>query len=158
MKPYDKHMVSLSACLIVKNESLLLSRCLESLRSFVDEIIVVDTGSTDNTIEIAHSHGAQVKYFTWIDDFSAARNESLRHASGDWILYIDADEVIDSVNAGKIRQVITQKDIMGATVRQCIPQQAENIVTAFYIEYCVFFDIIPLFDSKGQFMNRFFHQ
>ena len=82
MKPSDKHMVRISACLIVKNESLLLSRCLESLRSFVDEIIVVDTGSTDNTIEIAHSHGAQVKYFTWIDDFSAARNESLRHASG----------------------------------------------------------------------------
>ena len=138
-----------SACLIVKNESLLLSRCLESLRSFVDEIIVVDTGSTDNTIEIAHSHGAQVKYFTWIDDFSAARNESLRHARGDWILYIDADEVIDSVNAGKIRRVITQKDIMGATVRQCIPQQAENIVTAFYIEYCRLFRRHPAIRFEG---------
>lgn len=149
MKPYDKHMVRLSACLIVKNESLLLSRCLESLRSFVDEIIVVDTGSTDNTIEIAHSQGAQVKYFTWIDDFSAARNESLRHVSGDWILYIDADEVIDSVNAGKIRQVITQKDIMGATVRQCIPQQAENIVTAFYIEYCRLFRHHPAIRFEG---------
>lgn len=142
-------MVRLSACLIVKNESLLLSRCLESLRSFADEIIVVDTGSTDNTIEIAHGHGAQVKYFTWIDDFSAARNESLRHARGDWILYIDADEVIDSVNAGKIRQVITQKDIMGATVRQCIPQQAENIVTAFYIEYCRLFRRHPAIRFEG---------
>src|SRR3990170_2513261 len=142
-------MVRLSACLIVKNESLLLSRCLESLRSFVDEIIVVDTGSTDNTIEIAHSHGAQVKYFAWIDDFSAARNESLRHASGDWILYIDADEVIDSVNAGKIRQVITQKNIMGATVRQCIPQQAENIVTAFYSEYCRLFRCHPAIRFEG---------
>jgi len=142
-------MVRISACLIVKNESLLLSRCLESLRSFVDEIIVVDTGSTDNTIEIAHSHGAQVKYFTWIDDFSAARNESLRHARGDWILYIDADEVIDSVNAGKIRRVITQKDIMGATVRQCIPQQAENIVTAFYIEYCRLFRHHPAIRFEG---------
>jgi len=141
--------VRFSACLIVKNESLLLSRCLESLRSFVDEIIVVDTGSTDNTIEIAHSHGAQVKYFTWIDDFSAARNESLRHARGDWILYIDADEVIDSVNAGKIRRVITQKDIMGATVRQCIPQQAENIVTAFYIEYCRLFRRHPAIRFEG---------
>ena len=149
MKPYDKHMVRISACLIVKNESLLLSRCLESLCSFVDEIIVVDTGSTDNTIEIAHSHGAQVKYFTWIDDFSAARNESLRHARGDWILYIDADEVIDSGNAGKIRREITQKDIMGATVRQCIPQQAENIVTAFYIEYCRLFRHHPAIRFEG---------
>ena len=50
-----------------------------------------------------------MKDFTWVDDFSAAREESLRHASGDWILYIDADEVIDSVNAGKIRRVITQR-------------------------------------------------
>ena len=149
MKPQGSSIALLSACLIVKNESLLLSRCLESLRSFVDEIIVVDTGSTDDTIEIAHSHGAQVKYFTWIDDFSAARNESLRHASGDWILYIDADEVIDSVNAGKIRQVITQKDIMGATVRQCIPQQAENIVTAFYIEYCRLFRHHPAIRFEG---------
>src|SRR3989338_8433001 len=98
-------MVRLSACLIVKNESLILSRCLESLRSFVDEIIVVDTGSTDNTMEIARSYDAQVKHFTWIDNFSAARNESLRHASGDWILYIDADEVVNVANAGKIRQV-----------------------------------------------------
>ena len=142
-------MVRLSACLIVKNEVVLLQRCLESLRSFVDEIIVVDTGSTDNTTEIARSYGAQVKHFTWVDNFSAARNESLRHASGDWILYIDADEVIDSVNAGKIRQVITQKDIMGATVRQCIPQQAENIVTAFYSEYCRLFRHHPAIRFEG---------
>ena len=91
MKPQGSSIALLSACLIVKNESLLLSRCLEGLRSFVDEIIVVDTGSTDNTIEIGNSNGEKVKYFTWIDDFSAARNESLRHASGDWILYIDSD-------------------------------------------------------------------
>jgi glycosyltransferase involved in cell wall biosynthesis len=142
-------MALLSACLIVKNESLLLSRCLESLRSFADEIIVVDTGSTDDTIEIAQRHGAQVKYFAWIDDFSAARNESLRHAGGDWILYIDADEVIDSVNAGKIRRIIKQKDIMGVTVRQCIPQQAENIVTAFYIEYCRLFRRHPAIRFEG---------
>src|SRR3972149_2206403 len=142
-------LVRLSACLIVKNESLILSRCLETLRGFVDEIIVVDTGSTDNTMEIARSYDAQVKHFTWIDNFSAARNESLRHATGDWILYIDADEVVDSVNAGKIRQVITQKDIIGATVRQCIPQQAENIVTAFYSEYCRLFRHHPAIRFEG---------
>lgn len=142
-------MVRLSACLIVKNESLILPRCFESLRSFVDEIIVVDTGSTDNTTEIARSYGAQVKHFTWVDNFSAARNESLRHASGDWILYIDADEVINVANAGKIRQVITQEDIMGVTVRQCIPQQTENIAATFYSEYCRLFRRHPDIRFEG---------
>ncbi|MEK7296417.1 MAG: glycosyltransferase, partial [Planctomycetota bacterium] len=75
-------MNKLSACLIVKNEESVLPRCLESIRTFVDEIIIVDTGSNDHTIEIAHSYGARVYHFSWIDDFSAARNESLRHARG----------------------------------------------------------------------------
>ena len=142
-------MVLLSACLIVKNEAVLLQRCLESLRSFVDEIVVVDTGSDDNTIDIARRYDARIYHFNWIDDFSAARNESLRHAKGDWILYIDADEVVDAVNAAKIRQVISQKDITGATVRQCIPQQAENIVTAFYSEYCRLFRHHPAIRFEG---------
>ena len=142
-------MVCLSACLIVKNEAVLLQRCLESLHSFVDEIVIVDTGSDDNTVDIARKYDAQVYYFNWIDDFSAARNESLRHAKGDWILYVDADEVVDAVNAAKIRQVISQKDIMGATVRQCIPQQAENIVTAFYSEYCRLFRHHPAIRFEG---------
>ena len=132
-------MVRLSACLIVKNEEILLPRCLGSIRSFVDEIIVVDTGSSDNTIEIARSYGSQVYNFEWVDDFSAARNESLRYATGDWILYIDADESVDESNADKIRRVIARKDIMAVTVRQCIPQRSDNIATAFYSEYCRIF-------------------
>lgn len=143
-------MIQLSACLIVKNEAMLLSHCLESIRSFVDEIIVVDTGSNDNTVEIARSHGAQVYYYTWVDDFSAARNESLRHARGDWILYIDADETIDAVNAAKIRQVITRTDITAVTVRQCIPQQAGNIATGFYSEYCRLFHRHPAIRFEGK--------
>lgn len=85
----------LSACLIAKNESLTLERCLTSLQGLVDEVILVDTGSTDNTVDIALSHGAKVYHFTWDDDFSHARNEAIRHASGDWILVIDADEYVD---------------------------------------------------------------
>ncbi len=142
-------MVQLSACLIVKNEAVLLPRCLESIQSFVDEIIVVDTGSSDNTMEIAHGYGARVHHFAWIDDFSAARNESLRHASSEWIFYIDADEIVDPVNAGKIRQVITRDDIMAATVRQCIPQQTDNIATAFYSEYCRLFRRHPAIRFEG---------
>jgi glycosyltransferase involved in cell wall biosynthesis len=143
-------MIQLSACLIVKNEAMLLSRCLESIRSFVDEIIVVDTGSDDRTVEIARSYGAQVYHFAWVDDFSAARNESLRHAKGDWILYIDADETIDAVNATRIRQVITRKDITAVTVRQCIPQQGGNIATAFYSEYCRLFRRHPAIRFEGR--------
>lgn len=142
-------MIQLSACLIVKNEATLLSRCLESIGSFVDEIIVVDTGSTDNTVEIAHRYGAQIYHFVWTDDFSAARNESLRHARGEWILYIDADEVIDAVNAAKIREIINRKDIMAVTIRQCIPQPADNIATAFYSEYCRLFRFHPDIRFEG---------
>ena len=142
-------MIQLSACLIVKNEATLLSRCLESISSFVDEIIVVDTGSTDNTVEIAHRYGAQIYHFVWTGDFSAARNESLRHARGEWILYIDADEVIDAVNAAKIREIINRKDIMAVTIRQCIPQPADNIATAFYSEYCRLFRFHPDIRFEG---------
>lgn len=82
----------LSACLIVRDEERFLDRCLASLRGHVDEICVLDTGSSDRSVEIARSHGAIVGFRPWDDDFSAARNASLDLASGDWILQIDADE------------------------------------------------------------------
>ncbi len=85
-------MTSISLCMIVKNEEKYLPGCLESARPFVDEIIVVDTGSTDTTVEIAERFGAKVFHFPWNGNFSDARNESLRHAASDWILYLDADE------------------------------------------------------------------
>lgn len=82
--------MSLSVCLIVKNEEEYLRNCLESVR-FADEIIVVDTGSTDNTKAIAQEYGTIIDY-EWQDDFSAARNYALSRATQDWILSIDADE------------------------------------------------------------------
>jgi glycosyltransferase involved in cell wall biosynthesis/tetratricopeptide (TPR) repeat protein len=82
----------LSVCLIVKNEEHFLVRCLASVRDLASQIIVVDTGSTDRTIEIAKEHGAEVHHFVWCDDFSAARNAALEHATGDWVLALDADE------------------------------------------------------------------
>ncbi|MBD2096294.1 glycosyltransferase family 2 protein [Trichocoleus sp. FACHB-591] len=82
----------ISFCIIVKNEQQNLPRCLSSVRSHVDEMIVVDTGSDDNTIEIAQQYGAQVKSFEWCDDFAAARNFAIAQASGNWILTLDADE------------------------------------------------------------------
>ncbi|MHC1745256.1 MAG: glycosyltransferase [Syntrophobacteraceae bacterium] len=83
---------SISLCMIVKNEEHYLPGCLSSAAPYVNEIVVVDTGSSDRTVEIAQTFGARVYHFEWINDFSAARNESLRHATGDWVLQLDADE------------------------------------------------------------------
>lgn len=84
--------VKITACLIVKNEEANLDRCLRSLKGAVHEIVVVDTGSTDATVEIAQRYGAKIGHFDWIDDFAAARNHSLTLATGHWVLWIDADE------------------------------------------------------------------
>jgi len=87
-------MNTLSACLIVKNEEKNLRECLHALTDIVDEIIIVDTGSTDKTIEIANEYGAIIIQSQWEYNFSKARNIALRQASSDWILSIDADEVL----------------------------------------------------------------
>lgn len=83
-----------SLCMIVKNEEEYLPRCLNSVKDIVDEIIIVDTGSTDRTVEIAKEFDSKVYFFQWNNNFSEARNESLKHATKDWILIIDADEEI----------------------------------------------------------------
>lgn len=80
--------------MIVKNEADHLARCLSSVKDIADEMVVLDTGSTDETVAIAQSFGAQVQHFSWCDDFAAARNESLKYATGDWILVLDADEIL----------------------------------------------------------------
>jgi tetratricopeptide (TPR) repeat protein len=82
----------LSAALIAKNEENFIGVCLSSLQGVADEVVVVDTGSTDRTKDIARSAGAQVYDFAWDGDFSAARNRALELSTGEWILYIDADE------------------------------------------------------------------
>lgn len=87
-------MISVSLCMIVKNEEDVLGRCLESAAGLADEIIVVDTGSTDRTREIAARFTDQIFDFPWRDDFSAARNESFSHASMDYCLWLDADDVL----------------------------------------------------------------
>lgn len=87
-------MVSVSLCMIVKNEEDVLERCLKSVTDLVDEIILVDTGSTDRTREIAARFTDQVFDFPWQDDFSAARNESFSHASMDYCMWLDADDIL----------------------------------------------------------------
>jgi len=85
-------MAKLSLSMIVKNEARDLARCLESVKPVVSEIVVVDTGSTDETPQIAAGLGARVISTPWTNDFSAARNIGLDAATGDWLLLLDADE------------------------------------------------------------------
>ncbi|MBI1756585.1 MAG: glycosyltransferase [Fimbriimonas ginsengisoli] len=98
--------VELCACLIVRDEERNLGRCLASLKGLVDRIVVVDTGSTDRTVEIATKHGATIGHFEWCDDFAAARNAALDLATGDWALWIDADEELPAESHGTIRAAL----------------------------------------------------
>jgi glycosyltransferase involved in cell wall biosynthesis len=84
--------VNLSLALIVKNEARCLTRCLRSVQNIVDEIVVIDTGSTDATVPLARQFNAKLSNFTWNDDFSAARNFALDQTAGEWVLVLDADE------------------------------------------------------------------
>lgn len=98
--------ISLSLCMIAKNEAENIGRCINSVKDAVDEIIVVDTGSADKTIEIAKSLGARVIREKWKNDFSYHRNTSLENASGDWIIFLDCDEEVEANSAEKLKEVI----------------------------------------------------
>lgn len=98
-------VIRVSLCMIARDNKRTIGAAIESARRCVDEIIVVDTGSVDETPQIAASLGARVYHFPWCDNFSAARNESLKYATGDWIFWIDTDDTIDDDNARKIRQL-----------------------------------------------------
>jgi tetratricopeptide (TPR) repeat protein len=113
----------ISLCLIVRNEEAHLAACLQSARDLVQEIIVVDTGSTDRTKEVAAQLGARVLDFPWCDDFAAARNESLRHATGDWIFWLDADERLDQANRQKLRTLFA--NLPNANVAYTMTQRSE---------------------------------
>ncbi len=96
-------MITISLCMIVKNEEKVLARCLESVKELADEIIIVDTGSTDKTKEIAYQYTDKVYDFEWVFDFSAARNFAFSKATCDYIYSADADEVIDEENRAKFK-------------------------------------------------------
>jgi len=94
------HMLTIALAMIVKDESRCIERCLSSARAWVDEMVVLDTGSTDDTVAIAQRCGARIGHFTWCDDFSAARNAALAMTSADWCLVLDADEwIVDGAQA-----------------------------------------------------------
>ena len=98
-------MVSFSLCMIVKNEEAVLERCLKSLCDIMDEIIIVDTGSSDKTKEIAGKYTDKIFDYKWCNDFADARNFAASKASGDYIYTADADEYLDSQNREKLIQL-----------------------------------------------------
>jgi glycosyltransferase involved in cell wall biosynthesis len=102
--------------MIVKNEIQLLPRCLDSVKPYVEEIIIVDTGSEDGTPELAAQYGAKVSYFQWCDDFAAARNYSISQASGDWILVLDADEELIVESEDFLAQINSRSDIVAYSI------------------------------------------
>lgn len=101
-----RKLPTLSLCMIVKNEERVLADCLSSAVPFFDEIVVIDTGSTDSTVEIAKAHGAKVGFFPWCNDFSAARNVSLEQATGDWVMWMDADDTLPAECGKALRPLI----------------------------------------------------
>jgi glycosyltransferase involved in cell wall biosynthesis len=94
MRKQKKKRMTISACMMVKDEAENLHRCLDSIKPLVDEIIIVDTGSTDDTVQICEDYGVKVYHHKWEDDYSLHRNQSISYATSDWIFIIDADEEV----------------------------------------------------------------
>lgn len=99
---------TISCCMIVKDEEAFLEQCLESVKDYVDEIIIVDTGSTDQTVDIARRYTDKVYFHPWEGSFSKARNQALTYATGDWIFQIDADEELLQGGGEKLRQAVRE--------------------------------------------------
>ena len=134
----------LTVCMIARNEERFLDGCLKSVRGLADQIVLVDTGSTDRTVEIARSHGAEVHFRAWDDDFSAARNAALLHARGDWVLILDADEEVSMAHHQALRTLLTTPNVIayrlplvdvgreGEGVSQ-VPRLFRNAPRQFYV-------------------------
>ena len=119
----------LTVCLIVRDNAHTIIPCLESIRPWVDEIIVVDTGSLDETPQLCRQLGARVSVFPWIDDFSAARNASLDQASGEWIFWMDSDDTISPENGARLRALADGEHaaaVLGYVLQVHCPGQGEG--------------------------------
>lgn len=118
----------ISLCMIVKNEESNLRSCLESVQAGVDEIVIVDTGSTDKTIDIAKEYTGKIFHYDWNDDFSSARNHSLKQATGDWILILDADEVLPMETVNQLKTIVETKPNFDAIGLQIINTDGKQVI------------------------------
>ena len=103
---------TLTVSIITRDEERFIAACLKSVEGVADQVVVLDTGSTDRTVEIARSLGAEVHSFTWCDDFSAARNAALEHARGDWVLSLDADEELVSKTRDRLNAALADETVI----------------------------------------------
>lgn len=138
----------LSVCLIVRNEENNLPRALGSVADLFDELIVVDTGSTDHTVDIATDFGARVSYFQWCDDFSAARNHALDQARGEWIFWLDADEELLLESRHEIKRCMAQQDALAFFVLR------QDLVDANRLDYFTRMWQLRLFRNRPQLRFR----
>jgi tetratricopeptide (TPR) repeat protein len=127
---------SLTLCMIAKDEEETIGRTLKSALAVVDEVVVVDTGSTDNTRLIVEGYGARVIDFPWCEDFSAARNAGLAAAYGDWILILDADEVLESIRPVEMGRLLADESAIAYYAR--IRNEVEGRATTVYDKVRIF--------------------
>jgi hypothetical protein len=109
--------MSLSVCLLTRNEERNIERALASVAGLADEVLVTDTGSSDETVPLAQKHGAKVVPFEWTEDFSAGRNFALSQATGEWILWLNPDEELISTSQAAVRDFMSRNQSFGALVR-----------------------------------------
>lgn len=126
--------MTLSVCMIVKDEEETLARCLNCVAPFADEIIIVDTGSTDDTVAIAKKYTDRVYFFEWRDDFAAARNYSFSKATCDLVMWLDADDVITEENAAKITELKNRDDYDVAFLKYAASFDGDKPVFVYYRE------------------------
>jgi glycosyltransferase involved in cell wall biosynthesis/Tfp pilus assembly protein PilF len=143
-EPITNRPERLSVCLIARNEEQFLPRCLASVRGLADQVVLLDTGSTDHTVQLATKAGAEVYRFAWCDDFSAARNAALEHVTGDWVLVLDADEELPADSQEPLRRLMQHKPVIawrlpiidaGREDEGCsyVPRLFRNAPALFYV-------------------------
>lgn len=133
-------MKTLSVCMIVKNEAKNIRAVIKNIGAFADEIIIVDTGSSDGTQEIIIDCGLPVYDFKWNNNFSDARNESIKYATCDWIMWVDADDFISSENVDKINQLkqTDEKKYFIFTIKNINPQNSDFIGSGEFFQNRMF--------------------
>ena len=144
-KQIEQDGSKITLCMIVKNEEKLLPQCLASIRDHMDEIVVVDTGSTDKTVTIAENFGAKVYHHPWENDFSKHRNQSIGYAGGDWIFILDADEVFQRVGDRTLKD-----DIARATEAGCDSMAMRVMNQRSNSQETVCADSIRIFQNNGK--------
>lgn len=123
-------MISVSLCMIVKNEEDIIERCLNSVCDVIDEIIIVDTGSTDQTKSIVRKYTERIYDFVWVDDFAVARNYAFNQASKDYIFWLDADDIL------------TEKDrIKFAALKETLDHRVDSVTMNYHLAFDEFGEV-----------------